>query len=89
MGMATIACRVAMRANSTGPPCSAAFVSSSTAVRTTRHFVVRLGDGLAEMDNGSRSVDSFPPSASVIGSAKRRDQDTTQPRNRTGIQAEL
>ena len=52
-------------------PCSAAFVSSSAAVRTAWHFVVRLGDGLAEMGDGSRSIDSFPPSASAIGSAKR------------------
>jgi hypothetical protein len=33
-----------------------------------------------------RSVASSAPSGSTIGSAKRRDQDTTQLQNRTGIQ---
>jgi hypothetical protein len=64
-------------------PCSAAFVSSSAAVRTARHFVVRLRDGLAEMGDGSRSIDSFPPSASAIGSAKRGPgHDATPQQNR-------
>jgi hypothetical protein len=36
----------------------------------------------------SRSVVSLAPSASTIGSANRLSQDTTQLRNRTGIQAD-
>jgi hypothetical protein len=68
--------------NSTGPSCSAAFVSSSAPSGRPGISWSDLG-WPGEMGDGSRSVDSFPPSA------KRRDQDTTQPRNGTGIQAEL
>jgi hypothetical protein len=70
-------------------PCSAAFVSSSAAVRTARHFVVRLGDGLCR---DGRWL-TLRRQLSAIGKrdrlGKTRDQDTTQPRNRTGIQTEL
>src|ERR1700676_5428767 len=79
--------RVAMRANSIGPPRSAAAVISSAAVRMTG--VPRSDDGtvLTRCTIASRNDASLTPLGSSMGSAKRLSQDTTQLHNRTGIQA--
>jgi hypothetical protein len=45
-----------MRANSTGPPCSAALVSISAARYDRRYVVVGFGNGLAQMSDASRRV---------------------------------
>jgi hypothetical protein len=66
---------VAIRANSTGPQCSGRARQHLSRRQDGRHVVFGFGNGLAEMG------DSIAQSASTIGSAKRRDQDTTQIRN--------
>jgi hypothetical protein len=78
--------RVAMRANSIGPPRSAAAVISSAAVRMTG--VPRSDDGtvLTRCTIASRNDASLTPPGRSMGSGKRLSQDTTQLRNRTGIQ---
>src|ERR1700676_3717209 len=81
-----IARRVAMRANSIGPPRSAALVISSAAVRMTG--VPRSDDGtvLTRGTIASRNDPSLTPQGNSMGSGKRLSQDTTHLRNRTGIQ---
>jgi hypothetical protein len=69
-----------MRANSIGPPRSAALVIISAAVRTA---------GKPRSDEGTvftRDVSLTPPGSSM-GWAKRLSQDKTQLRNRNRIQA--
>jgi hypothetical protein len=82
-----IARRVAMRANSIGPLRSAALVISSAAVRTTGNARSDEGMVLTRCAIASRNDASLTPPGSSMGSAKRLSQDTTQLRNRTGIQA--
>ena len=79
--------RVAMRANSIGPPRSAALVISSAAVRTTGVPRSEEGMVLTRCTIASRNDASLTPPGSSMGSGKRLSQDTTQLRNRTGIQA--
>src|ERR1700730_4500534 len=73
-----------MRANSMGPPCSAALGRSSAAVSTAGEPRSAAGTGLTRGAIAWRQVASLTPSASTIGSANRRDQDTnaTPQRNR-------
>jgi hypothetical protein len=61
--------------------------SSSAAVRTDGISWSALGMALPRCAMASRKVVSLPPSGRMIGSGKRRDQDITQLRYRTGIQA--
>src|ERR1700730_14315771 len=77
-----------MRANSTGPRCSAAPVNISAAVRTAGKRRSAAGIVLTRCAMDSRRDASLMPSGSSIGSAKRLSQDTTQIRNGTGIQAD-
>jgi hypothetical protein len=79
--------RVAMRANSIGPPRSAALVISSAAVRTTGVPRSEEGMVLTRCTIASRNDASLTPPGSSMGSGKRLSQETTQLRNRTGIQA--
>jgi hypothetical protein len=67
-----------MRANSIGPPRSAALVSNSAAVRMTG--VPRPDDGtvLTRCTIASRNDASLTPLGRFIGSAKQVSQDTTQ-----------
>ena len=69
--------RVATRANSIGPPRSAALVIISAAVRTTG--VLRSDDGtvLTRWTMASRNDASLTPQGSSMGSGKRLSQDTT------------
>jgi len=62
-----------MRGNSTGPPCSAAFVRSSAAVRTAGEARSAAGTVLTRCTIAWRNVASLAPSLSTIGSAKRWD----------------
>jgi hypothetical protein len=68
--------------------CSAAAVNISAAVRTAGKRRSAAGIVLTRCAMDSRRDVSLAPSGSTIGSAKRRDQDTTQLRNGTGIQAD-
>jgi hypothetical protein len=77
--------RVAMRANSMGPPRSAALVIISAAVRMTG--APRSDDGtvLTRWTIASRNDPSLTPPGSSIGSAKQLSQDTMQLRKRTAV----
>src|SRR4030088_3735382 len=69
-------------------PFSAALVISSAAVRTAGMLRSDAGTVLTRCTIASRRDASVTPPGISIGSAKRLSQDTTQLRNRTGIQAE-
>src|SRR3979490_1257734 len=83
-GWRSIACRVAMRANSTGHARQHSLAVPQPSGRPGISWL-DLGMAFAEMGDGSRCVDSFPPSARAIGWAKRGTRTRRNPATEPGF----